>query len=106
MKRILREAKEVMRAGAATKGGEVQHQREVREVIDLLERSQDVRPVAEAIARVLLTSGNGVKADRLVLTIDGPAARTLGGWSEQAIADQVAEVLKRAGPLFTGAPLE
>lgn len=37
---------------------------------------------ARAIARDLFTNGAGTKADRLVLTIDGPPKRDLGGWAE------------------------
>lgn len=35
----------------------------------------------ECILDRLFTNGAGEKADRLVLTVDGPLRRDLGGWS-------------------------
>lgn len=37
----------------------------------------------------LFVNGSGQKADRLVLTVDGPPSRDLGGWCKQAIADRL-----------------
>ena len=39
------------------------------------------RQLAERIAEALFTNGAGQQAERLVLTIDGPPKRYLGGWS-------------------------
>ncbi len=46
---------------------------------------------AERIADDLFTNGEGQRADRLVLTVDGPPRLDLGGWSASAIADQIAD---------------
>lgn len=40
-----------------------------------------LRTIAAKIARDLFTNGSGQRAQRLVLTIDGPPVRDLGGWS-------------------------
>ena len=54
-----------------------------------------VRQLAERIAERLFTNGSAERAQRLVLTIDQPVSRDLGGWSEQAAVDQIADVLTR-----------
>ena len=52
--------------------------------------------LAEQIADELFTTGDGKRADRLVLTLDGPPRRDLGGWSRRAVLDRLAAILKRA----------
>lgn len=51
------------------------------------------RELAEAIARRLFTDGTHQIAQRLVLTVDTPAKRDLGGWCEAAAVDQIQAVL-------------
>jgi hypothetical protein len=53
----------------------------------------NVMILASAIARALFTNGQGEVADRLILTVDGPRPRDLGGWSEAAAIDQIVRVL-------------
>jgi len=53
----------------------------------------DHRRLAHRIAERLFTNGQGVRAARLVLTIDGPPKRDLGGWCEEAVVDRIVEVL-------------
>jgi hypothetical protein len=55
-----------------------------------------VRELAARIARRLFTNGSAERAQRLVLTVDRPVPRDLGGWSEDAAADQIAQVLADA----------
>lgn len=52
--------------------------------------------VAERIARSLFTNGQGQRAQRLVLTVDGPPLRDLGGWCERAVVDRIAEALAQS----------
>lgn len=47
------------------------------------------RKLANRIARDLFTFGTGERADRLVLLIERPLCRDLGGWSESALAERV-----------------
>ena len=56
------------------------------------------RRLARRIARDLFTNGLGRRVDRLAMMIglEGGAERMLGGWSERAVADRVADVLRRA----------
>lgn len=54
------------------------------------------RQLAETIARRLFTTGFGEVAQRLVLTIDRPTQRDLGGWCEGAVADIVDASLSQA----------
>lgn len=56
---------------------------------------QQIKRLAEAIAADLFTNGSGDHADRLVM-IDG-AGRNLGGWSERAMANRIAKMLREAG---------
>lgn len=46
----------------------------------------DLRTVATEIADALFTNGSGDRAKRLVLTIDGPPKRDLGGWTRPTTA--------------------
>lgn len=41
----------------------------------------------------LFVNSFGERADRLVLTIDGPPRRDLGGWCRQAIVDRLVALL-------------
>lgn len=59
------------------------------------------RQLAETIARRLFTTGFGEVAQRLVLTIDQPARRDLGGWCERAVADMVERTLAPPRRLYT-----
>lgn len=56
-------------------------------------QSSPHRQLAERIARRLFTNGSAERAQRLVLTIDTPVERNLGGWSERAAADQIELIL-------------
>jgi hypothetical protein len=49
--------------------------------------------LAERIARDLFTNGCAERARRLVLTIDTPHVRDLGGWNERAAADRIELVI-------------
>lgn len=51
------------------------------------------RKLAERIVNRLFTNGSAEHAQRLVLTIDTPIKRDLGGWCEAAAVDQVLAVL-------------
>ena len=46
--------------------------------------------LAKTIARDLFTDGQGARAQRLVLTIDGPPRLDLGGLSESVVVDRIA----------------
>ena len=56
---------------------------------------QELRTLAEKIARCLFTNGAREQATRLVLTDDGPPIRDLGGWSRVAVIEQIYDVLRR-----------
>jgi len=56
---------------------------------------KNARAVAKRIARDLFVKGSGDRAERLVLTIDGPPKQDLGGWSERAMADRIETLLRR-----------
>ena len=51
------------------------------------------RKLAERIAQELFTNGQGQRAQRLVLTIDKPTPRDLGGWAEAAVVDLIERLL-------------
>lgn len=54
------------------------------------------RKFAEALARELFTNGSGDVAQRLVLSIDKPSHRDLGGWCEAVIIDKIEAALVRS----------
>lgn len=56
--------------------------------------------IAELIADRLFTNGAQEHAQRLVLTIDTPYPRNLGGWCEAAAVDQIEKVLTDVGGLL------
>jgi hypothetical protein len=56
----------------------------------------DTEALAKQIAHDLFVNGQGQCAQRLVLTIDGPPTRNLGGWSEEAMADRIEDLLDAA----------
>lgn len=62
------------------------------------------RELAERIANDLFRNGSNQLAERLVLTIDGPPKRDLGGWSEKALADQIERLLDAEVPRVTRDP--
>lgn len=64
------------------------------------------RLLAEQIARALFTNGSGDVAQRLVLTIDKPLHRDLGGWCEGAVVDKIEAAILRAFPVRETAPAE
>lgn len=66
----------------------------------------ELRKLATVIARRLFTNGARERAQRLVLIIDTPTSRNLGGWSERAAIDQIADVLKkqRRDPMIASQP--
>lgn len=49
--------------------------------------------VAERIVARLFTNGQAEEAERLVLTVDGPPKRDLGGWGRLGARDQIVAVL-------------
>lgn len=51
--------------------------------------------IAAVITDHLLVNGAGDRADRLVLTVDGPPTRDLGGWSRQPLIDRIARLLQQ-----------
>lgn len=59
-------------------------------------RHDEAQRLAERIAIRLFTNGAGAVADRLVLTIDTPAKRDLGGWCFGAVVDQVRDAILRS----------
>lgn len=68
--------------------------------------------LARKIARQLFTNGQGERAERLVLTIDGPfgprsdGSRDLGGLSEKPAADLIAKALSGESSQQPGAQAE
>lgn len=53
------------------------------------------RAAAEEIADGLLVNGFGERAQRLVLTVDTPRRRDLGGWSRGPLVDRIECILLR-----------
>lgn len=53
----------------------------------------DAYALAEQIAALLFTNGRAERAQRLVLTIDKPVKRDLGGWSERGAVNQIARAI-------------
>lgn len=53
----------------------------------------DLGKVIEQFVDSLFVNGAGERADRLVLTVDGPPSRDLGGWCRSAIVDRLHAVL-------------
>jgi hypothetical protein len=49
--------------------------------------------IATLIVDDLFQNGTGDKAERLVLTINGPPKRDLGGWSRGPMIDRIADML-------------
>lgn len=58
--------------------------------------------LAERIADRLFTNGSAEHAQRLVLTVDRPVVRDLGGWSESAAIDHIYEILSEARAALQG----
>jgi hypothetical protein len=56
----------------------------------------DYAALAKNIARDLFVNGSGQYAQRLVLTRDTPTHQDLGGWSEEAMADRIEDLLDQA----------
>jgi hypothetical protein len=53
-----------------------------------------IEHLAREIASDLFVNGQGERCQRLVLTIDGPPARNIGGWSESAVAFRIERMLR------------
>ena len=49
--------------------------------------------IARMIADDLFANGAGELAERLVLTVDGPPKRNLGGWSKAAVITRITSLL-------------
>jgi hypothetical protein len=49
--------------------------------------------LARSIAERLFTNGSQERAQRLVLTIDKPVERNLGGWGFEPAVDQIYDIL-------------
>lgn len=56
-------------------------------------RTMNAEVLAGQIADELFASGGGEQAQRLVLTVDYPAHRELGGWNKEAATRQIARML-------------
>ncbi len=56
-----------------------------------------IRELAAIIAEDLFINGSGQLAQRLVLTVDTPTKRDLGGWSQAAMADRIGDILVADG---------
>ena len=54
------------------------------------------RRLAELIAENLFTNGSGDRAQRLLLMVDAPVKRDLGGWCFAAAVDRIAAQLCQA----------
>jgi len=52
--------------------------------------------LAAQIVDDIFRNGSQETADRLVLTVDTPVPRDLGGWSKRALRDRVAKILAKA----------
>ena len=59
---------------------------------------QERARLADYITEDLFTNGSGERADRLVLTIDGPPKRDLGGWGKLPFADRLRDLLASHPP--------
>ncbi len=59
---------------------------------------QERARLADYITEDLFTNGSGERADRLVLTIDGPPKRDLGGWGKLPFADRLRDLLASHSP--------
>lgn len=57
------------------------------------QRDPKLLSLATRIADRLFTNGSQEHAQRLVLTLDAPVRRDLGGWCESAAVDQIYNVL-------------
>src|SRR5258706_14489467 len=62
--------------------------------------------LVQKIVDRLFTNGAGQRARRLVLTVDSPTGRDLGGWSEAGAASQIEAALLAAGAVPQHAPTE
>lgn len=61
-----------------------------------MSRESDCKLLAERIADDLFMNGSREHAQRLVLTVDQPKHRDLGGLSKGVVVDRVVKVLKGA----------
>ena len=52
--------------------------------------------LAAQIVDDIFRNGGQETADRLVLTVDMPVPRDLGGWSKRALADRIATIIAKA----------
>ncbi len=59
-----------------------------------MKAKDNIRRLAETIAQDLFTNGSAERAQRLVLTIDKPVERNLGGLGEGVVADRVERLLR------------
>jgi len=50
--------------------------------------------VAQLLVQELFQNGSGEEAARLVLTIDTPVHRDLGGWSRLAAQNRITDILR------------
>lgn len=57
--------------------------------------SDKAREIAVAVAQDLFTNGQGERADRLVMTVDGTPKLDLGGWSMAAVIVRVEAILRQ-----------
>lgn len=56
--------------------------------------NQQIRRLAKTITSQIFANRSGT-ADRLVLTVDGPPPRDLGGWEKKPFIDRVAAILRK-----------
>lgn len=54
-----------------------------------------IEALAKRLARDLFTNGSQERAQRLVLTVDHPKQRDLGGWGESAAAYRIFTLLSK-----------
>jgi hypothetical protein len=54
--------------------------------------------IADAIVSDLFQNGSGQAAQRLVLTVDTPAPKNLGGWARKPAKDRIVAILTGETP--------
>lgn len=67
---------------------------------------RQMRELAKTIVDDLFINGLGEEAERLVLTIDKPQRRDLGGWGREAAIDRVTKAMEKIQPASTGVDLD
>lgn len=78
---------------ATVRRGEKPDEQQLEDLRQKVQRSTAGRQLAERVAAALFVNGSGERAERLVLTIDGPPKRDLGGLSQLGATNSIERVL-------------